>query len=559
MAISNRIYGIDLGTTNSCIAYVDDDGLVQVLPGDVGNVTPSVVWFKSPTEIVVGMEARRVRSIFPSHVVDLVKRHIAEKDRKRSPGETEWFTEQYGVKWTAEGISALIVKKLVDDAYKNRGLEVEDVLITVPQSFGTGASTATENAARGAGVNPADRLLPEPSAAAFAYSKSPSTPREPLGDGVNLEGETVLVYDLGGGTFDAAVARLSEGHVEIIWSEGDSELGGQNWDDAFANLLLEKWKSETRYQGADPFETQTTYYDFSSAAEDAKIRLTESNSVPVTVGHNGELASIEVTRAEFDRETLELLDGTIELTREAIRKAEENNADPITRFLLTGGSSHMPQVREALVETFDLPVSLYYPEEAVARGAALYADEHQRGGPKTISNACSKSFGLVLFRDLDSDERIVKYLIKKGSPVPTTEVEHRSVTHTDDSNVRITVVEGNGNNLVDGAPCLPDFTADRPYLLPDAVREISRMTLIMPRGLPAGTPVLNTFYLSPDGGRLWARAEEQTGGGSVEVQNIEVDALTEDQISELQDMIEDGYGRDPDSHDKEDHSRCDEG
>ena len=130
---------------------MDDDGLVQVLPGDVGNVTPSVVWFKSPTEIVVGMEARRVRSIFPSHVVDLVKRHIAEKDRKRSPGEAEWFTEQYGVKWTAEGISALIVKKLVDDAYKNQGLEVEDVVITVPQSFGTGARTGTENAGRGAG------------------------------------------------------------------------------------------------------------------------------------------------------------------------------------------------------------------------------------------------------------------------------------------------------------------------------------------------------------------------------------------------------------------------
>ena len=557
MTISNRIYGIDLGTTNSCIAYVDDDGLVQVLPGDVGNVTPSVVWFKSPTEIVVGMEARRVRSIFPSHVVDLVKRHIAEKDRKRSPGEAEWFTEQYGVKWTAEGISALIVKKLVDDAYKNQGLEVEDVVITVPQSFGTGARTGTENAGRGAGRN-TTALIPEPSAAAFAYSKSPSTPREPLDDGVNLEGETVLVYDLGGGTFDAAVARLSAGHVEIIWSEGDSELGGQNWDDALANLLLEKWKSETRYQGTDPFETQATYYDFSSAAEDAKIRLSDLNSVPVTVGHNGELASIEVTRAEFDGETLELLDATIELTREAIHKAKENNADPITRFLLTGGSSYMPQVREALVAEFGLPISLYYPEEAVARGAALYADEHRRGDQERISNACSKSFGLVLFRDRDSDDLIVRYLINKGSRVPT-EVERTSVTHTDDSNVLITVVEGNGNNLVDGAPCLPDLTADRPYLLPDAVREISRMTLIMPRGLPAGTAVLNTFYLSPDGGRLWARAEEQTGGGSVEVQNIEVDALTEDQISELQALIEDGYGGDPGSRDEEDHSRCDEG
>ena len=218
----------------------------------------------------------------------------------------------------------------------------------------------------------------------------------------------------------------------------------------------------------------------------------------------------------------------------------------------------MPQVREALVAEFGLPISLYYPEEAVARGAALYADEHRGGDQERISNACSKSFGLVLFRDRDSDDLIVRYLINKGSGVPT-EVERSSVTHTDDSNVLITVVEGNGNNLVDGAPCLPDFTADRPYLLPDAVREISRMTLIMPRGLPAGTPVLNIFYLSPDGGRLWARAEEQTGGGSVEVQNIEVDALTEDQISELQDLIEHGYGGDPGSCDEEDHSRRDEG
>ena len=258
---------------------------------------------------------------------------------------------------------------------------------------------------------------------------------------------------------------------------------------------------------------------------------------PVPLGHQMSVGSIQVTRKEFDDLTADLLEATLEMTTRSLDEARNLNCE-VSRILLTGGSSNMPQVTRGLQRQFGLPVSLYFPEESVARGAALYAYELSGGNPSPVRNICSKNFGLVVYRSRTSQDWKVTYMIKKDSPVPS-EVTRAFETHVDDRDVGIQIVEASGRELPDDVPCPPDLTGGKPYLLPDGVRQIARMSLQMPRGLPAGTGIDVTYYLSEDGGRLRARAVEETEGRDCEIQAIEVDALTEDEIDSLRERLDD--------------------
>ena len=219
MAASEPIFGIDLGTTNSCIAYVNELGVVEVLPGDLGRVTPSVVFFESSQKRVVGDIARALTPIYPDQVIELVKRYM---------GDPAWVTLQFGEQWRAEAVSAVILKQLVKDAREKSGLEVRDVVITVPAHFGNNQCTATENAGKIAGLNVRE-IIREPAASALAYSLTAlGATTGTDGDQMNAD-QNVMVYDLGGGTFDACVVNLNSNPLEVVTIEGDYELGGQGW------------------------------------------------------------------------------------------------------------------------------------------------------------------------------------------------------------------------------------------------------------------------------------------------------------------------------------------
>jgi len=523
MAASEPIFGIDLGTTNSCIAYVNRHGVVEVLPGDLGRVTPSVVFFQSKSERIVGDLARGFAPVYPDRVIELVKRNM---------GDPDWFTTQFGERWGAEAISAVILKKLVKDAREKSGLEVRDVVITVPASFNSFQCNATENAGKIAGLNVRE-IIREPAASAIAYHGAISVP-----DSVHMDADQyVLVYDLGGGTFDSCVINMKSKPLEVLTIEGDYELGGQGWDDLFADYLVEKWMEKTGYQGEHPFKDPFTLNRFLIEAERAKVRLTYTENVPVPLVHQGIVGNLEVTRQEFDDLTDSQLEATLEFTTRTLDTARNLNCE-VSRILLTGGSSNMPQVTTALEKEFGLPVSLYLPEESVARGAALFAHDLSVGEPPPVRNICSKNFGLVVYQASNSQDRKVTYIIKKDSPVGF-EFTRNFETHVDDKDVGIDIVESSGRELSDDVLCPSDLTGVQPYLLPDGVRKIARMSLQMPRGLPAGTGIDVTYYLSPDGGRLRTRAVEETEGRACEIQAIEVDALTEDQIDELRERLDD--------------------
>jgi molecular chaperone DnaK (HSP70) len=265
------------------------------------------------------------------------------------------------------------LKQLVKDAREKSGLEVRDVVITVPAHFGNNQCTATENAGKIAGLNVRE-IMREPAASAIAYARTAlGGAADSGGDQTNAD-QYVLVYDLGGGTFDSCVVNMNSTPLEVVTIEGDYDLGGRLWDGVFANYLCEKWIEKTGYNGEHPFEDPVTRYNFSTEAEKAKIRLTSVENVPVHLGHQGRIESLQVTRKEFDDLTEDLLGATLELTSRALDTARNSDRE-VSRILLTGGSSNMPQVTRALERQFGLPVSLYFPEEAVARGAALYAHE----------------------------------------------------------------------------------------------------------------------------------------------------------------------------------------
>jgi molecular chaperone DnaK len=217
------IFGIDLGTTYSCIAYVDEFGKSVIISNSEGDrTTPSVVQFEENNR-VVGKEAKNSAVLNPSQVVEMVKRHV---------GESNWRFGYNGTEYTAEEISSYILRKLVEDAEQSLGFSVKDVVITCPAYFGIAQRDATAHAGEIAGLNVRE-VINEPTAAAIMYGLQ------------NEQDQVVLVYDLGGGTFDITVIEISAGAITVIATGGDHNLGGRNWDEAVVRYLAEQWKRET--------------------------------------------------------------------------------------------------------------------------------------------------------------------------------------------------------------------------------------------------------------------------------------------------------------------------
>ena len=505
--MAKYVFGIDLGTTYSCIAYVDETGRATVVNNQEGtNTTPSVVNFASPTQVVVGQVAKENAVIDPKNTVALVKTLM---------GKSNFAISYNGEDKSPEEVSAYILRKLAEDASKLLDTEVKDVVITCPAYFGTAETTATKNAGEIAGLNVIE-IIREPTAAALYY-----------GCAKEQEEKTILVYDLGGGTFDVTIMRIGAGNIEVICSDGNHELGGKNWDDAVMRYLADEFCSQTGFDGSfDEYAQQ----DLRLKAEKAKQQLSSRDTVPVMIDAAGLRARVTLTRETFDEITQELLNESIEKTDAAIAVAESKGFK-VDEILLVGGSTRMPQVTKALVERYGIEPKILDPDEAVAKGAAIYAlgayelkvqewkDKAQTGeldhadeeakeeaekykeeaavsttmvpglrGKKmseVVTVATTKSYALKVLVD-GKDEKCCNMIIKNEKMENGyVSVTRRFGTADDNQNTAELVVYES------------DF--DSEYYDVDEDFNLGTCSLELPGNLPAGSPIEVTFTLNNEG------------------------------------------------------------
>ena len=347
----SKIIGIDLGTTNSCVAIMEG-GNVTIIPNSEGaRTTPSVVNIKDNGEVVVGEIAKRQAVTNPTSTVSSIKTHMG----------SDYKVEIFGKKYTPQEISAKILQKFKKDAEAYLGEEVKEAVITVPAYFTDSQRQATKDAGTIAGLD-VKRIINEPTAAALAYGLE------------KKKEEKVLVFDLGGGTFDVSVLEISDGVIEVISTAGNNHLGGDNFDDEIIKWLVAEFKKEN---GIDLSNDKMAYQRLKDAAEKAKKELSTlmetSISLPfITMDATGpKHLEMKLTRAKFNDLTRHLVEATQGPTKTALQDANLN-ANQIDEILLVGGSTRIPAVQEWVENFFGKkPNKGINPDEVVAAGAAI--------------------------------------------------------------------------------------------------------------------------------------------------------------------------------------------
>lgn len=349
----SRLIGIDLGTTNSCVATMENGEAVVIPNAEGGRTTPSVVAFTKNGERIVGAAAKRQAVTNGARTIFSIKREMGTDNRVNIDGK----------KYTPQEISAMILQKLKQDAEAYLGETVTDAVITVPAYFSDGQRQATKDAGRIAGLNVL-RIINEPTAAALAY-------------GVDKGGsQRIMVYDLGGGTFDVSILDINNEVIEVLATAGNNRLGGDDFDACVSNYLVEEFR---RREHIDLTRDQTAMSRIREAAEKAKIELsaamTTTVSLPfLTSGPDGaKHLEIDLTRAKFDELTAHLVEATVGPVEQALRDAGLQACD-LSRVLLVGGSTRIPAVQAAVKRlTGKEPSKDINPDECVAMGACLQA------------------------------------------------------------------------------------------------------------------------------------------------------------------------------------------
>jgi molecular chaperone DnaK len=351
-----KVIGIDLGTTNSCMATIEGGEPVVIPNAEGGRTTPSVVGFSKKGERLVGQIAKRQIVVNPENSVSSIKRHI---------GVEGYTVNLNGKNYTPQEVSSMILKKIKNDAETYLGETISQAVITVPAYFNDAQRQATKDAATIAGLEVL-RIINEPTASALAY-----------GLDKDEENQKILVYDLGGGTFDVSILELGGGVFEVLSTSGDTHLGGDDFDERIVNYLIKEFKKS---EGLDISKDKAALQRLKDAAEKAKIELsgvvtTNINLPFVTVDSNGQPKHIDIdlTRAQFDKLTEDLVKKTHESINIALSDAKLTSKD-LDKVILVGGSTRIPAVMETVKKlTGKDPFKNINPDEAVAIGAAIQA------------------------------------------------------------------------------------------------------------------------------------------------------------------------------------------
>lgn len=443
--------GIDLGTTFSVAAYCDDNNIPHVITNRDGeNTTPSVVMFDED-EVVVGQQAKDNVSLEPENVCQFVKRWMGNKDYL--------FVTDRGEEYSAEDISARILRRICDDCESALNEKVTEAVITVPAYFTDAQRQATIDAGRIAGLNVL-AVINEPTAAALAYGIS------------EKENQTVMIYDLGGGTFDVTIIKIENGKFNVLATHGNRNLGGFDFDNALINNVAARFKSMTN---ADIEEDDEAYQALRTNCEKAKIALSSRDKYRLSVGVQGvKPVKIEITRSELN----EMINPIIMETEVSVDIAlEDSGLTPrdIDKVLLVGGSTRIPAVVEFIEKKMNMkPSCELNPDEAVAIGAAIYAKsftgtssagsgkepshgagektpvDGQNGGsnngqPQIFTDVNSHGLGVVSNNEFNIATNTI--IIPRNQPIPTSAAQVFGTTVDNQQLVELQVTEGDDEDL----------------------------------------------------------------------------------------------------------------
>lgn len=448
--MEGKVFGIDLGTTNSAIAVFDNDEAVILKNIEGDDITPSAIYFTGVTpsgddEIIVGKIAKNAANAEPDAVVQFVKRMMGKS------GPAYNFTGPSGKEYTPEMLSALILRKLCRDAeeYLGNG-KVENVVITVPAYFDDARRTATKQAGKIAGLNVL-RVINEPTAAAIAFGL----------DGTK-QGK-VLVYDLGGGTFDVTIMDINNGNFDVIATGGDSQLGGMNFDQKISAIIFRKLE-EAGIEVDD--EDDRTMMEIREKAEIAKIQLSRVELAKPFISVNGKTQRVEVSREEFEKESEDLMKRTALIVQDVLHSADMT-WDGIDHLLVVGGSSRMPMVKKQLESISGMKVMFREnadPDTAVAKGAAIFgstlsedsADSSVNPGAPagntgaaehiSISDVTSQSLGVITLDNI-SGKDVNSIIIPKNTKIPCKKAEIFYTVVDNQSSIEIQVTEGDDTDV----------------------------------------------------------------------------------------------------------------
>ena len=499
--------------------------------------------------MTVGAAAKESAKMYPEQVVTFIKRSI---------GQPGFSMNLNGVQMKPEEISSYILKKVAQDAEETLRMEgnleenahVQDAVITCPAYFGVAERDATRAAGIIAGLNVL-AIINEPTAAAITYGVTD-----------DKQSKTVLVYDLGGGTFDVTMIHIQPGEIRVICTGGDHNLGGKDWDDRILMYLAEQYQSQTG-TADNILDDAETLQELSLSSERAKKLLSTKDKAPVAVNYMGERVRVELTREKFEELTEDLLTRTVDLTREMFREAEKKGfrQSDVSEILLVGGSSKMPQVMRRVKEEFGIDTRMFDPDESVAKGAAIYAQKMSeyhivleeiaksqgktfeqvkeqvdqgemdvqeaakqanvpmRGGrlpgeEVKIINVTSRSFGTEAY---DGEDRLkLFHIIFKNAELPAEAADSFYPRTDNQRTVRFVVKESLSS----------ERTID-----PELGKEIGTASLNLPAGLSRETEIRVTFRLD-ESGLLHLHAKEMKDGREVEAEFQTTEALSEQEMSD---------------------------
>jgi molecular chaperone DnaK len=528
-------YGIDLGTTQSCIARVDKSGRPVVLKSADGHdTTPSVVYFDSPENVVVGQQAKDMALLAPHLVSELIKRQMG----------SDAHYSFYGQDHTPESISALILRELARAAAR-AGEEVHDVVITVPAYFGLLERDATRKAGKIAGLNVLD-VLAEPVAAALNY--------QALGeDGGQRH---IFVFDLGGGTFDTTVIRIDGDDVHVVCTDGDHHLGGADWDRVISDFLLRSFTEQ--YPQLDPGGDEQFLQELASSAEQLKMALSAATARKHTLRFDGSVAQVELTRERFEELTSELLERTMEITKRTIATARGKGVENYDDVLLVGGMTIMPAIARTLRERFGFEARQQDPHLAVAKGAAMFAllTKLKVSMPDDDDPAAAEQAA----REIGVTEQEARRLIEKKVTTVVPRAFGLKVTDHTDPLFKIDPSRAREyiSHLLSANTTLPAETAPRPFeTIADNQRAVQlevweqagaiaseelshntrigqgRLEELPPR--PAGAPFLVVFQMT-ETGLLTVHAWEESSKREIRF-TLEIGNLNETQVQEATEVV----------------------
>ncbi|MBN3525879.1 molecular chaperone DnaK [Paenibacillus apiarius] len=433
----SKVIGIDLGTTNSCVAVMEG-GEAVVIPNPEGaRTTPSVVGFKKDGERIVGETAKRQAITNPDRTIMSIKRHMGSTHKTSIDGKD----------YTPQEISAMILQKLKSDAEAYLGQPVTQAVITVPAYFNDSQRQATKDAGKVAGLEVL-RIVNEPTAAALAY-------------GADKEGDhTILVYDLGGGTFDVSILELGDGFFEVKATSGDNKLGGDDFDQVIIDYLAAEFNKE---HGIDLRKDKAAVQRLKDAAEKAKKELsgvlTSTISLPFITVVDGVPQHLEVsmTRAKFEELSAHLVERTLGPTRQAMQDAGMTPAD-IDKIVLVGGSTRIPAVQEAIKKlTGKEPHKGVNPDEVVALGAAVQAGV-LTGDVKDVVllDVTPLSLGI------ETAGGVFTKMIERNTTIPTSKSQIFSTYADSQTSVEIHVLQGERSMAADNKTLGRFMLADIP-------------------------------------------------------------------------------------------------